>query len=286
MTALILLAASACLVVEPDTDALTSGHLAAGWQVLAALPPATVVGWAPAPGVERVFSIAELRRLAAQYHLEGNPPAPVCVARQMAALEPARLLAAMQRSLPEGRIEIADFSRFPAPMGDLFFPVEQLQPSGQWTGYIRYGGNRKFVVWARVRVMVDTPGVVAVEALPAGKPIDAAQVRLETRAAFPRENGQAHTIADVAGRIPRRAIPVGGAVMRGQLAQALDVRRGEPVRVEVRQGAARLLFEGIAEGDGHTGDRITVINPESQRRFMARVTGVGSAIAGATEGSK
>jgi flagella basal body P-ring formation protein FlgA len=64
-------------------------------------------------------------------------------------------------------------------------------------------------------------------------------------------------------------------VLRSQLSRALEVARGEVVKVEVTAGGAHLLFDGRAETDGVTGKTILVKNLTSGKDFQARVTGKG-----------
>ena len=40
-----------------------------------------------------------------------------------------------------------------------------------WGGYVRFGENGKFPVWARARITATMTRVVATENIPAGKPI-------------------------------------------------------------------------------------------------------------------
>ena len=53
----------------------------------------------------------------------------------------------------------------------------------------------------------------------------------------------------------------------------MEVRIGETVRVEVWNGAAHLKLEARAEASGALGQMIPVRNPDSQKRFLARVEG-------------
>jgi hypothetical protein len=60
-----------------------------------------------------------------------------------------------------------------------------------------------------------------------------------------------------------------------------DVKAGDDVRVVVTMGAARLSLDALAETSGRAGDRITLKNRESGRRFAAIVAGPGEARIGA-----
>jgi len=126
---------------------------------------------------------------------------------------------------------------------------------------------------------VELRAVVAAERLRAGQPIAAGQVRLETVTAAPAAGGAAQTLEEVIGRIPRVAVAAQSAVRRALLQDARDVVRGDRVRVAVERGGARLELEAQAEADGRRGDLISFRNPETKRRFLARIEGKGKAVA-------
>jgi flagella basal body P-ring formation protein FlgA len=46
----------------------------------------------------------------------------------------------------------------------------------------------------------------------------------------------------------------------------------------VRDGGAQLELDGLAEGSGAVGEMVLVLNPDSQRRFPARVQARGRVI--------
>jgi flagella basal body P-ring formation protein FlgA len=283
MTPLLLFAISAgCLKVAAPADQVTAGDLAAALPLFGRAPAEAAVGYAPSPGAQRIFGAAELDRIAVRLGLAGEPARSLCVERAVEPLDPGRLLEAMRRSLPDARIEIASFSRYPAPGGEIEFPPGSLQSSGLWNGWVRYGVAHRFAIWARVKARVSRTAVVAAEPLRAGEPVRASQLRVENVESPPgaATAGTAQSLEDVVGRIPRRTFPAGAEVRKALLAEAPEIRRGETVKVEVRQGAARLELEAKAEADGRLGERISVLNPETRRRFLARVEGKGRASAG------
>src|SRR6266540_7369745 len=109
MMPLAAFAVGACLAVGPASDQIVAGDLAAAAPEWAAIPPETPLGLAPAPGVQRVFRLPELRRLAQRWNLAAQPERELCVTRPVAIPDPADLLAAMHRQLPGAHIEIVDF---------------------------------------------------------------------------------------------------------------------------------------------------------------------------------
>jgi flagella basal body P-ring formation protein FlgA len=270
--------ALACLAVSPGSDQILLRDLAPAFPSLESAAPETPVALAPAPGVARVFRVTELRSLAVRLNLPAPPDGEICVTRPVAAPDPARLLAAMRKELPQATIEILGFSRQPVPEGEIEFPVRQLRRGAGgalWLGYVHYGGNHRFTIWAKVKVLVAVERVVAVGDLPSGQPIRAAQLAAQTRQEYPASEPFARSIDEVAGKWPRLPIRDGTAIRTDLLENPRDVVRGDTVRVEVRDGGAHLELEATAEGSGAFGEIISVLNPISKKRFPARVEGKG-----------
>src|SRR5207245_1108141 len=130
--------------------------------------------------------------------------------RPMRALQPQELLSAMYKTLDtrEAKIEIVEFSHFPAPEGALEFAWKDLAPPAsartptRWRGYVRHDGNRRFAVWAMVRVTAQCRRVVAAKALrvrnPHSRKIFLARVNDEGIAVV--EDGQRAAYASSPGR--------------------------------------------------------------------------------------
>ena len=280
MIPLAAFALAGCLAVGGGSDQVVAGDLAAAFPQWAAIPGATPLALAPAPGVQRVFRLPELRRLAERFSVSPVPDHEVCVTRPVAVFTADRLLAAMQKEIPAAHIELLDFSRQPAPEGELVFPASGLRqaPSGgYWSGYVRYGGAHHFMLWARVKVKVATARVVAAQDLKPGLPLDAAQLRVETREEVPA-TGFIGGVEEVAGKVSRRGIAAGAAVRAEWLEPAKVVLRGETVQVEATHGGALLKLEGIAEASGAIGETIPIQNPVSKHRFPARVESKGKVV--------
>jgi flagella basal body P-ring formation protein FlgA len=266
-----------CLALHTASDQITAGDLAPEFPALETVPLDTPLALAPSPGVSRVMHLAELEKIAARLQVAA-PHREICVQRAVAPPEPARLLAAMQAVLPEGHVQILDFSRRPVPEGDLEFPLAGLRegPVGSfWNGTIRYAGNRQFPIWARVAVSVKLPRVVAAADLQPGREITRDLVRDETRDAFPSAAGFPQSAGQVVGKSARIFIRSGAIIRSEQLEASKDVRIGETVRVDVWSGGAHLKLEARAEASGALGQMIPVRNPDSQKRFLARVEGKG-----------
>jgi flagella basal body P-ring formation protein FlgA len=189
----------------------------------------------------------------------------------------------MRQSLPGARIEILEFSRQSAPQGDIEFPAAGLHPppagaapkAALWNGSVRYAGTRRFAIWAMVAVRVRAPRILAVADLSPGHPIAAAQAIAETIEEAPSAAPFAQRLDQVVGFQPRLPIHAGAPIRTDQLEQPKDVMRGDTVHVEVRNGAARLEFDAMADGSGSAGEFIPILNPSSKKRFRARVEGKG-----------
>ena len=273
------LSLASCIAIAPGSANILARDVASAFPALAAASPDAAIALAPAPGAARVFRANDVRMLAARFHLDAAAE-PFCVARPVAPLDRASLLNAMKASLPQASIEILEFARQPAPAGEIEFPVRGLHPdsgrySGLWDGAVCYAGSRRFPIWAKVRITAAAERVVASADLHPGQLIQAAQLAVQTVDTFPSETPWADSIQQVAGRWPRLLIRAGSSVRLDQLETPRDVMRGALVHVEVRDGAARLLFDAVAQGSGSAGQWIAVLNPASQKTFRARIEGPG-----------
>ena len=282
MTPLTTVAVAACIAIGPAADQVLLRDLAPAFPGAQELSLETVIGLAPAPGVQRRFETAELRRIAERLKLP-EPRSEVCVERPTAPLDPARLVEAMQAELPGARIELLEYSRYPVPDGVLELPVTGLRqtPAGAiWSGSVRYGGGHKQAVWARIRATVTASRVVAASDLVAGKPLDASALRVEVREEFPTPEVFPAAIEEVAGKVLRRPVRAGVSIPAAWLEPAKVVLRGDTVQVEVREGAAMLRFSAEAQGSGAVGQTVQVLNPMSNKRFAARVEDKGKVSVG------
>jgi flagella basal body P-ring formation protein FlgA len=279
--------ASPCLNVE--SDAILARDLAQALPVFSALPPDTPIGFAPIPGVRRFFHASELRRIAARYHIAYSTPGDICFQQPMETLEQQPVVDAMRRAIgqPSARIEIKELSRYPVPRGEVTFDRSTLPAAPSlaniatpqlWTGFVRYGGNHRYSIWARAIITVRSVRVVAVEDLPAGRPIEARQVRREEFDTTPSNQAPSPSLDQIVGKAPRRLIAASSAVTMPQLDEPNDIQRGELVDVIVRSGAAKLELEGRALADGRKGDMIPVKNTANGKNFSARVEEKGRVV--------
>jgi len=278
MTPLAALAVASCLAVNPGSDQILAGDFAAAIPGLTVADPATPVALAPAPGVQRVFRAVELRRMAERFGWSVQPDSDICVERPVSPPDSAKFLAAMRKSMPEADISIIDFGRQPVPAGEIEFQANGLGSglaSALWTGYVRYAGTRRFSVWARVRILVPVTRVLAIVDLEPGHAITAEQVRIETLPGVPPAIPSIMSVENAIGKWPRGVIHAGAAIRAAMLAEPKAVVRGDTVTVEAFTGGAHLEMEAVAEASGAVGEMVSVQNPDSHRRFSARVEGKG-----------
>lgn len=279
---------SGCLALRAAAGFITAADLVPAFPGLETVPADTPLALAPAPGVPRVLHAAELEKIAARLHVEA-PLREICIERTVAPPDPTKMLAAMQKALPEARIEILDFSHRPIPEGELEFPRAGLHegPSGCfWSGSVRYAGGRLFPIWARVTVRVTLPRVVAAADLQAGQALTLDLLRNERREIFPSAGEFPQSANQVVAKSPRVFIRAGSVIRADQLEDAKEVRIGDTVRVDVWNGAAHLKLEARAEATGSLGQMIPVRNPESQKRFLARVEGKDKVSVGISGGER
>jgi flagella basal body P-ring formation protein FlgA len=267
---------AACVAIDAPNDRILAADLARALPEWAGVAPENEVAIAPAPGIQRVLRIPDLHRLAAQWKIAAEPAREVCFIRPVAIVPRDRMLQAMHRSLPGAQIEILDASRMPAPKGVLDFPVSGLRP-GYWYGSVTYGAGRRFNLWARVTVTAPVKRIVATADLKPGEPIEVTSVTQTTilRTLPDDQTSPIASYEEIAGYIPRRPIPAGTAIRKEWLEPPKIVQKGDTVKVEVLAGAARLELTAVAEAAGALGDLIAVQNPDSKRRFRARVEAKG-----------
>ena len=277
MTFLASLLLMPCLALPSDSGWITAGDLAPEYPGLQAVAPETHVAITPAPGVARVFRMPELRGIAAMWSVP-PPVAPICIERPGAPLDREKLLTAMRKSLPESTIEIVEYSRRPAPEGQITFPLTGLINSAAaslWSGYVAYGAGRKFAIWARVGVRTSTECVVTSRDLLPGQPIPSSALSLKTEDRAVTTAACVRSLNGAADKWARLWIRAGSVILSTQVESAKDVARGDTVLASVQEGSAHLETEARAEASGAIGERIPVRNLKSQKRFWGRVTGKG-----------
>lgn len=260
-----------------EGDQILARHLSGVLPAFRGIPPDTFLANMPLPGSQRILHCAELSSLAQRYSIPFQSAEGVCFEWPMQPLDPTRVVEAMRAALaaPDADVRIADMCLYKVPPGRIEFPRERLSSGGSpvlWRGDVVYGGNRRFAIWARVRIQVACQRLVAAQGLRQGEIVEPGMLKSEA--------GQCS--ASIAPPLPLdraigmmavRPIAAGAEINPGQLALPNDVNRGDAVQVEVHSGAAWLAFVAKAESSGRAGDLVSVRNPSSNRLFQARVEG-------------
>ncbi len=273
----VLMLAAACAPVHGDR--VTVADLAKADAAFSSAPPDTQLGYAPLPGIPRIFRATELTRLASRFGVERQGTGDICVERAVETLTPERVLPSLHAALGRSNfdIDILELYRGPVPDGVITF---QPPASGAalWRGYIQYGGRQRFPIWAKVNIHGRVTRLIAAKDLKAGVPIAEDSVTAEILDAAPLPARAATSLEEVLGRIPKRSIAAGSVLSLDAIEAPFDVRRGENIGVEARCGATRLRLDGMAQSDGRRGQIVNVRNPGSGKSFQARVEGKGQVL--------
>ncbi len=269
------LSASTCYPI--NTDRIYARDLAAALPVFGSLSPDLEVGFAAAPGQQRMFHVAELRHIALTNHLQGDIAENVCFAWPTEVPARERISVAMHATL-KGRnpsIEILDQSLVAAPKGELVFPLSGLCGFSAepviWRGYVAYGANQRFSIWARARVSVKETRLVVVDDLVADQAVGVNQLRVDTYEGPLSRQDTVADLKDAVGMMARFDVAAGTVLTKSMLEKAKEVERGDTVAVIVETAGTRIEAEGVAEQAGRTGAVITVRNAKSGSKFRARV---------------
>jgi Chaperone for flagella basal body P-ring formation len=149
-----LFSVAGCQGVEGDR--ITAKDFARVVPEFASLPESASMGFAPLPGARRGFTGADVQRIASQYGIKTDFHDSICFEWPMHRLERAEVLKAMREGLGQDGIELDDYSLFPAPPGPIVFPLSGLNRQAQgtsfWRGYVQYAEDKRFNIWAKVRL--------------------------------------------------------------------------------------------------------------------------------------
>ncbi len=305
----------ACIAISRDS--VTAADLAAFAPAFAALPSAAHVAWAPSPGVTRWIAPGEMVRLGRQLGLALNPGeggnsggesvGGICLERTVEVINPDRLLQAMRTAGAGFAIELIGFGPRQAPSGRLEFWVQALPripriprsahrslkpalpgdglPPVLWRGRVVTDSGRAFPVWARVRVTISRPGLIALQTLEPGQTVTRDAIALVQFNDYPAWEAPLADPALAIGRRVRRRVVAGAPVLPELLAVRRAIERGDMVTVDLSgdssgdlPGEAQATLTVQAESTGGTGENVLLKNPLTGRRFSSRVTGVGRAV--------
>jgi flagella basal body P-ring formation protein FlgA len=266
---------------------ILASDLAAANALFSRLHPDAAFGYAPLPGARRLLLGRELAAFARRegFPVENEPVADVCVERPVNPLNATDLSAVLAEAagIPDARIELLDYSRQPVPRGRLEFHWNAIgaPPAGNpdipiiWRGRLNYDGQHSLAVWAKVRISVERPVVVAAADLIPGHEIEAGQIRLVQMPAFPSRSGFLEMLEPALGKTVNRQVRAGQKLSAAALKEPDDIRPGQRVLVRVVDGSAYLSFEGTALSGGSKGAAISLRNPSGGRIFRGTVEDKG-----------
>lgn len=287
-----------CLTV-PD-DRLRAADLVAVIPALAKLPPATELGWSPAPGTKRIIDRRAAERwVGAPFDATGLP---ICIDRPLEGLSAASLQGALKTALasseevrPESRLpsaapaawtmELLDWPRHALPAGKLRFDIRavprlpraaQIKPV-LWRGVLVTPQGRQYPIWARVRISHSRRVLRTTQLVAAGQALNPAMLAVTEADEYPLWPAPLSGPDATTGRQTRRTLPAGAPIMASDLAPRPAIRRGDEVLLEAASAGAQLRIPVRAEADAQTGQTILFRNPLNGRRFPARVVGPGRA---------
>jgi flagella basal body P-ring formation protein FlgA len=121
-----------------------------------------------------------------------------------------------------------------------------------------------------VRGTVSATVVVVAEAIAAGRPITAADVKLERRD-IPVIADAVNDVEDVVGKASRRALRNGEAIAQHSLLDAVLVKRGSMVNITARAAGVEAQVTGEVLDPGHRNEIVRVRNTASGKIIRARV---------------
>jgi flagella basal body P-ring formation protein FlgA len=273
-----------CLPVTGDR--IAGADLTAADPKFFSLPASLQLGYAPAPGAGRVFTAAELQRIARANGIQAVDFADICFEIPVHVPADAEFVQAMRPALPAGAtLRLIDMARAAIPSGKLQFPLSALEPPATgndgaqlWRGFVQYTDTRRIAVWARVAVTVTYSTVVTRTALVADTPVAAASLETETKTGPLKRDATASRLEQVTGRVIHRPIPAGAEIPLSLLDEAPAIKRGDLVRVEVRSGLAVLHFDAVAESTVRAGEYAEFRNPLTGKTFRARAESGSKAV--------
>ncbi len=139
-----------------DGDRITAKDFARAVPEFSGLPEGVSLGFSPLPGTHRDFTGSDIQRIAAQYGIKTEFRDSLCFEWPMRRLERSDVVKAMKDALGQDGFQLEEFSLFPAPSGQILFPVTGLNRQAKglsfWRGYVQYAGDKRFNIWAKVRL--------------------------------------------------------------------------------------------------------------------------------------
>ena len=279
----------ACIAVAGDH--ILASDLARALPAFAAADPTQSIAFSPLPGTQRRFTPREIEGLGRRFHLPDglDSDTPVCFERETHAITSDQIAAAIQSSLRYrvARLEVVETSHAALPAGKLEFPFAgAIRPAQRiagepfvWRGKLITATGQSFPVWAKVRVEVQRPRIVATVALHRGETLAPAQIEFSQSATPLLWGDFAASPEQAVGFVLKQDIAAGQPIPSAALEPPREVLPGDMVHVNSMAGLAQLSFDAKAQTGGRRGDSILVQNPSNGRTFRAVVVDRGKVLA-------
>ncbi|MBF0294372.1 MAG: flagellar basal body P-ring formation protein FlgA [Magnetococcales bacterium] len=170
-------------------------------------------------------------------------------------------------NLPDGKVDW----RVTTPVGDLAPGRNQVAVevavNGQAPTLIQVTANLK----QRIRYLTLR------RPLKRGDVVTEADLKWEEVEAERNQDGMVTDMAALVGQSAIRSLQAGKPLRIDWFDTPVVVARGERVQVVMESGPLRIEAVGVARAPGRVGETIALENPDSHRRFNARVVGPGRA---------
>jgi flagellar basal body P-ring formation protein FlgA len=246
-----------------------------------------VLGPAPQPGQDMVLNARTLMKLAIAYGVNWRPASAsdqLVIRRDGTVIEPdmikASLIDALGAKGVSGNFELA-FNAPLAPIAlhkdartDMTITRLDYNPArATFTATLTpvSAPTRQIGVSGAIERLIDVPvarNTLARGAMIASGDIETLQIRESLIKADTLVNA-----SDLVGQTPRRVITAGKVIKASDVEIPLSVKRGDKITLLYRLGAMELSAQGRAVQEGRMGDRIKVVNTDSNKPMQGTVSG-------------
>jgi len=252
----------------------------------------TVVGRSPNPGQTRFVSADYIRIRLRQAGFDADAitfegPQDVKVSRHWASLPAGRIRLAVETAIRSRMpwnaedVTVSDIQfdeTVQLPVGKLTYRIvpkrhEDYLGSTILALHLFVNGEpvRKMWVNATISVMADVVTVVR----PLGKHqhIELEDIRVERRDLTGLGSDTIRSVEDALGNRAERMIYPGTVLQTGMIDQPPVVKRGDIVKIIAKTGSMTITATGMVKQQGRKGEMVRVMNTDSNRVILARVSG-------------
>ncbi|MEO5377473.1 MAG: flagellar basal body P-ring formation chaperone FlgA [Magnetococcus sp. DMHC-6] len=190
----------------------------------------------------------------------------------------------LQTEGPEGLSVASVYYRFGLPLKEgkitwkIDFPTEERTPGRHYlpvTALVNGTPEANFQVSVVLNKKIKIP--VVSHTLKRGDIVTEADIRWQKLELVRMDPGLILKPEELIGKSANRLIKEKSPLQEAWFERPLAVDRGQKINIWVTNGALSIQTTGISMDKGHIGDQIEIRNPESRKRFMAKITGPGEA---------